>query len=113
MDDSDGRAYELQQAAVKCMRGILFCYMRQADKVSFHVKDFFVVWMIIIFMPESIPWYLYSMLPMWCRFFDIFFDTIQSNNNYYCRSFMKSVIIITFTIIVKVIILIIIYNNLF
>ena len=35
MDDSEGRAYELQQAAVKCMRGILFCYMRQADKVSF------------------------------------------------------------------------------
>ena len=34
MDDSQGRAYELQQAAVKCMRGILFCYMRQADKVS-------------------------------------------------------------------------------
>ena len=33
MDDSQGRAYELQQAAVKCMRGILFCYMRQADKV--------------------------------------------------------------------------------
>lgn len=33
MDDSNGRAYELQQAAVKCMRGILFCYMRQADKV--------------------------------------------------------------------------------
>ncbi|KAK2559687.1 Phosphorylase b kinase regulatory subunit beta [Acropora cervicornis] len=32
MDDSDGRAYELKQAAVKCMRGILFCYMRQADK---------------------------------------------------------------------------------
>ena len=32
MDDSKGRAYELQQAAVKCMRGILFCYMRQADK---------------------------------------------------------------------------------
>ena len=38
MDDSDGRAYELQQAAVKCMRGILFCYMRQADKVSFHLR---------------------------------------------------------------------------
>ena len=34
MDDSKGRAYELQQAAVKCMRGILFCYMRQADKVT-------------------------------------------------------------------------------
>lgn len=39
MDDSDGRAYELQQAAVKCMRGILFCYMRQADKVEQFKKN--------------------------------------------------------------------------
>lgn len=28
-----GRTYELEQSAVKCMRGILFCYMRQAHKV--------------------------------------------------------------------------------
>ncbi|EDO46396.1 predicted protein [Nematostella vectensis] len=33
MGDNQGRTYELQQSAVKCMRGILFCYMRQADKV--------------------------------------------------------------------------------
>lgn len=39
MDDSDGRAYELQQAAVKCMRGILFCFMRQADKVEQFKKN--------------------------------------------------------------------------
>ncbi|XP_074617313.1 phosphorylase b kinase regulatory subunit beta-like isoform X2 [Acropora palmata] len=39
MDDSDGRAYELKQAAVKCMRGILFCYMRQADKVEQFKKN--------------------------------------------------------------------------
>lgn len=39
MDDSQGRAYELQQAAVKCMRGILFCYMRQADKVEQFKKN--------------------------------------------------------------------------
>lgn len=39
MDDSKGRAYELQQAAVKCMRGILFCYMRQADKVEQFKKN--------------------------------------------------------------------------
>lgn len=28
-----GRSYEIEQSAVKCMRGILFCYMRQANKV--------------------------------------------------------------------------------
>lgn len=28
-----GRTCELEQGAVKCMRGILFCYMRQAAKV--------------------------------------------------------------------------------
>ena len=42
MDDSKGRAYELQQAAVKCMRGILFCYMRQADKVSHYCHQFWI-----------------------------------------------------------------------
>ncbi|KAL5467658.1 hypothetical protein EMCRGX_G031920 [Ephydatia muelleri] len=29
-----GRTYELEQSAVKCMRGLLFCYMRQAEKVE-------------------------------------------------------------------------------
>jgi phosphorylase kinase alpha/beta subunit len=33
VDDDKGRNYELEQSAVKCMRGILFCYMRQAPKV--------------------------------------------------------------------------------
>ena len=33
VDDDKGRNYELEQSAVKCMRGILFCYMRQAAKV--------------------------------------------------------------------------------
>ena len=28
-----GRVYELEQTAVKCMRGILFCYMKQSKKV--------------------------------------------------------------------------------
>ena len=32
-DDDQGRGYELQQSAVKCMRSILFCYMQHADKV--------------------------------------------------------------------------------
>ena len=34
VDDDKGRNYELEQSAVKCMRGILFCYMRQAAKVK-------------------------------------------------------------------------------
>ena len=33
VDDDGGRTHELQQSAVKCMRGILFFYMRQAHKV--------------------------------------------------------------------------------
>ncbi|XP_064610521.1 phosphorylase b kinase regulatory subunit beta-like [Liolophura sinensis] len=32
IDDDQGRTYELSQSAVKCMRGILFCWLRQADK---------------------------------------------------------------------------------
>lgn len=32
--DDKGRTHELEQSAVKCMRGLLFCYMRQAEKVS-------------------------------------------------------------------------------
>jgi phosphorylase kinase alpha/beta subunit len=34
IDDDKGRTYELEQSAVKCMRGILFCYMRQSHKVE-------------------------------------------------------------------------------
>lgn len=34
IDDDDGRIHELEQSAVKCMRGILFFYMRQAHKVE-------------------------------------------------------------------------------
>ena len=32
-DDDHGRTHELAQVAVKCMRGILFCWLRQAEKV--------------------------------------------------------------------------------
>uniref|UniRef100_A0A0B7AGG0 Phosphorylase b kinase regulatory subunit n=1 Tax=Arion vulgaris TaxID=1028688 RepID=A0A0B7AGG0_9EUPU len=34
IDDDQGRAHELGQAAVKSMRGILQCWIRQADKVE-------------------------------------------------------------------------------
>nr|CAB3264837.1 phosphorylase b kinase regulatory subunit beta [Phallusia mammillata] len=34
IDDDMGRSYELEHIAVKCMRGILFCYMRQLEKVE-------------------------------------------------------------------------------
>lgn len=34
MGADKGRTYELERCTVKCMRGILFCYMRQSDKVS-------------------------------------------------------------------------------
>eukprot|EP00794_Sanderia_malayensis_P016175 gene16175-17800_t len=34
LDDDEGRTHELEQSAVKCMRGILFCYMRQCSKVE-------------------------------------------------------------------------------
>ena len=33
IDDDKGRTHELAQSAVKCMRGILACWIRQADKV--------------------------------------------------------------------------------
>lgn len=34
IDDDKGRTHELAQCAVKCMRGILECWLRQADKVE-------------------------------------------------------------------------------
>ncbi|KAK2190913.1 hypothetical protein NP493_65g06037 [Ridgeia piscesae] len=34
IDDDKGKTLELAQSAVKCMRGILACWMRQADKVE-------------------------------------------------------------------------------
>lgn len=33
IDDDMGRTHELEHSAIKCMRGILYCYMRQSDKV--------------------------------------------------------------------------------
>lgn len=34
IDNDDGRTYELEQSAVKCMRGILYCYMRQSRNLE-------------------------------------------------------------------------------
>ena len=34
IDDDMGRTHELEHSAIKTMRGVLYCYMRQADKVS-------------------------------------------------------------------------------
>jgi len=34
VDDDNGRTYEIEHCVVKCMRGILFCYMRQSEKVE-------------------------------------------------------------------------------
>uniref|UniRef100_A0A8C4Q9C7 Phosphorylase b kinase regulatory subunit n=1 Tax=Eptatretus burgeri TaxID=7764 RepID=A0A8C4Q9C7_EPTBU len=34
LDDDKGRTHELEHSAIKCVRGVLYCYMRQADKVE-------------------------------------------------------------------------------
>ncbi|NXC36528.1 KPBB kinase, partial [Campylorhamphus procurvoides] len=39
IDDDKGRTHELEHSAIKCMRGILYCYMRQADKVQKFKQD--------------------------------------------------------------------------
>ncbi|XP_077307795.1 phosphorylase b kinase regulatory subunit beta isoform X3 [Lithobates pipiens] len=39
IDDDKGRTHELEHSAIKCMRGILYCYMRQADKVEQFKQD--------------------------------------------------------------------------
>ncbi|XP_078462665.1 phosphorylase b kinase regulatory subunit beta isoform X2 [Lampetra fluviatilis] len=39
LDDDKGRTHELEHCAVKCVRGILYCYMRQADKVEQFKQD--------------------------------------------------------------------------
>ncbi|KAL3992635.1 transcription factor Sp2 [Sarotherodon galilaeus] len=39
IDDDMGRTHELEHSAIKCMRGILYCYMRQADKVEEFKQD--------------------------------------------------------------------------
>ncbi|XP_034426693.1 phosphorylase b kinase regulatory subunit beta isoform X4 [Hippoglossus hippoglossus] len=39
IDDNMGRTHELEHSAIKCMRGILYCYMRQADKVEQFKQD--------------------------------------------------------------------------
>lgn len=37
IDNDQGRAHELGQSAIKCMRGILICWMKQAKKVRVDV----------------------------------------------------------------------------
>uniref|UniRef100_A0A452IV07 Phosphorylase b kinase regulatory subunit n=1 Tax=Gopherus agassizii TaxID=38772 RepID=A0A452IV07_9SAUR len=39
IDDDKGRTHELEHSAIKCMRGILYCCMRQADKVQQFKQD--------------------------------------------------------------------------
>ncbi|XP_053304908.1 phosphorylase b kinase regulatory subunit beta isoform X3 [Spea bombifrons] len=39
IDDDKGRTHELEHSAIKCMRGILYCYMRQADKIEQFKQD--------------------------------------------------------------------------
>uniref|UniRef100_A0A8C5QMC9 Phosphorylase b kinase regulatory subunit n=1 Tax=Leptobrachium leishanense TaxID=445787 RepID=A0A8C5QMC9_9ANUR len=39
IDDDKGRTHELEHCAIKCLRGILYCYMRQADKVEQFKQD--------------------------------------------------------------------------
>uniref|UniRef100_A0A8C8LMI5 Phosphorylase b kinase regulatory subunit n=1 Tax=Oncorhynchus tshawytscha TaxID=74940 RepID=A0A8C8LMI5_ONCTS len=39
IDDDMGRTHELEHSAIKCMRGILYCYMRQSDKVEEFKQD--------------------------------------------------------------------------
>ncbi|XP_036399756.1 phosphorylase b kinase regulatory subunit beta isoform X2 [Megalops cyprinoides] len=39
VDDDMGRTHELEHSAIKCMRGVLYCYMRQSDKVEMFKQD--------------------------------------------------------------------------
>uniref|UniRef100_A0A672S6C9 Phosphorylase b kinase regulatory subunit n=1 Tax=Sinocyclocheilus grahami TaxID=75366 RepID=A0A672S6C9_SINGR len=39
IDDDMGRTHELEHSAIKCMRGIMYCYMRQSDKVEKFKQD--------------------------------------------------------------------------
>uniref|UniRef100_A0A8C5G7Z4 Phosphorylase b kinase regulatory subunit n=1 Tax=Gouania willdenowi TaxID=441366 RepID=A0A8C5G7Z4_GOUWI len=39
IDDDMGRTHELEHSAIKCMRGILYCYMRQAEQVEQFKQD--------------------------------------------------------------------------
>lgn len=38
IDDDRGKSYELGQSAVKCMRGILACWIRQANQLEYFKK---------------------------------------------------------------------------
>ncbi|KII73341.1 putative phosphorylase b kinase regulatory subunit beta [Thelohanellus kitauei] len=35
IDDLSGKTYELEHSAIKCMRGLLYCWMQQSSKVTF------------------------------------------------------------------------------
>lgn len=39
IDDDRGKSYELGQSAVKCMRGILECWIKQAGRVEMFKKN--------------------------------------------------------------------------
>ncbi|RZF33916.1 hypothetical protein LSTR_LSTR012258 [Laodelphax striatellus] len=39
IDDDRGKSYELGQSAVKCMRGILECWIKQADRIELFKKN--------------------------------------------------------------------------
>jgi phosphorylase kinase alpha/beta subunit len=39
IDDDRGKSYELGQSAVKCMRGILECWIKQAPRIELFKKN--------------------------------------------------------------------------
>lgn len=39
IDDDRGKSYELGQSAIKCMRGILECWMKQSSRVELFKKN--------------------------------------------------------------------------
>ncbi|CAB1445403.1 unnamed protein product [Pleuronectes platessa] len=56
IDDNMGRTHELEHSAIKCMRGILYCYMRQADKVEhdYHHLQIDAVSLFLLYLVEMI-----------------------------------------------------------
>lgn len=39
IDDDRGKSYELGQSAIKCMRGILECWMKQSSRVELFKRN--------------------------------------------------------------------------
>uniref|UniRef100_A0A673FTK3 Phosphorylase b kinase regulatory subunit n=1 Tax=Sinocyclocheilus rhinocerous TaxID=307959 RepID=A0A673FTK3_9TELE len=77
IDDDMGRTHELEHSAIKCMRGIMYCYMRQSDK-QYCMHQFLTITISFLFFfkqIDAVSLFLLYLVEMICSGLQIIYNT--------------------------------------